>query len=171
MKMKKLALILLPFALVLFVCAEGDNPYTQEGNNYPQAPEFTLEDFDGNEISLSDYSGKVLFLNFWATWCGPCRHEIPGFIKAYKKYKDKGMEIIGISLDTISLKSVLAFAEKNKINYPVAMSTEEIVEDYGPIPAIPVTVIIDKNGNLRHRKVGYLDKKSLENWFLKLIEE
>jgi len=169
--MKKFAMILLPFVLALFVCAEGDKTYAQEGNNYPQAPEFTLEDLDGNEIALSDYSGKVVFLNFWATWCGPCRHEIPDFIEAYKEYKDEGMEIIGVSLDTISPESVLAFAKKYKINYPVAMGTEEIVKDYGPIPAIPVTVIIDKNGNLRHRKVGPLDKKSLESWFLKLIEE
>ncbi|UCC38629.1 MAG: TlpA family protein disulfide reductase [Candidatus Aminicenantes bacterium] len=169
--MKKLAVILLPFALALFVCAKGDETYSQEGNDYPQAPEFSLEDLEGNEIALSDYSGKVVFLNFWATWCGPCRHEIPGFIAAYKKYKDKGMKIIGISLDTISSESVLKFTKKYEMNYPVAMGTKEIVEDYGPIPAIPVTVIIDKNGKLRQRKVGYLDEKSLEGWFLKLIEE
>jgi peroxiredoxin len=168
--MKRYILVLLPLALVLFVCAKAEKADTQE-NNHPQAPEFTLEDLDGNKISLSDYRGKVLFLNFWATWCPPCRYEIPGFIEVYKKYKDKGMEIIGISLDKTGPMSVLVFARRYKINYPVAMLTKKVYEDYGPIPAIPVTVIIDKNGRLRHRRVAYFDKQSVENWFLSLIKE
>jgi peroxiredoxin len=168
--MKKFASVLLPLTLALFVCAKAEKADTQE-NNHPQAPEFTLKDLDGNKISLSDYRGKVVFLNFWATWCPPCRYEIPGFIEAYKKYKDKGMEIIGISLDRTGPMSVLAFARRYKINYPVVMLTKEIFEDYGPIPAIPVTVIIDKKGRLRHRKIGYFDKESFENWFFRLIKE
>ena len=168
--MKRFVSILLPLTLVLFVCAKAEKAGTQE-NNHPQAPDFTIEDLDGNKISLSDYRGKVVFLNFWATWCGPCRYEIPGFIEAYKKHKDKGMEIIGVSLDRTGPMSVLAFARQYKINYPVVMATKKIYEDYGPIPAIPVTVIIDKNGRLRHRKVGYFDKELFENWFLRLIKE
>jgi len=144
---------------------------SKHNDDYPQAPEFTLEDLNGNKISLSDLNGKVIFLNFWATWCGPCKAEIPHFIEAYKEYKDKGMEIIGISVDRTGAKSVIKFAEKYKINYPVAMYTLDIIKDYRPGNAIPVTIIIGPNGKIRHKKVGYTEKKYLKNWFLKLIEE
>lgn len=144
---------------------------SKHNDDYPQAPEFTLEDLNGNKISLSDLKGKVIFLNFWATWCPPCKAEIPHFIEAYKEYKDQGMEIIGISVDKTGAKSVIKFTEKYKINYPVAMYTLDIIKDYRPGNAIPVTIIIGPNGKIRHKKVGYTEKEYLKNWFLKLIEE
>lgn len=168
--MKRPVSTLLPLILILFVCAKAEKADTQE-NNHPQAPDFTLEDLDGNEISLSDYNGKVVFLNFWATWCGPCKAEIPDFIEAYKQYKDKGMEIIGISVDKISPKSVLKFVEKYKINYPIIMSTDKIQKDYEPGPYVPTTIIVDQKGKIRHRHIGYMDKKTLKDYFLKLTEE
>ena len=168
--MKKLFLLLLPFVMVLFICFTAET-IEVPGDDYPQAPEFTLEDLNGNKISLSDLKGKVIFLNFWATWCGPCKAEIPHFIEAYKEYKDKGMEIIGISVDRTGVKSVIKFTEKHKINYPVAMYTLDIIKDYKPGRAIPVTIIIGPNGKIRHKKVGYTEKEYLKNWFLKLIEE
>ena len=168
--MKKYAWILIPLVLVLFVYAKADMP-GMSSEDYPDAPEFTLEDLKGSKISLSDLSGKVIFLNVWATWCGPCKREIPDFIEAYEHYKDKGLEIIGISVDRISQSKVLSFTEKYKINYPVAMTTSKLTKDYGPFPAIPVTIIIDKNGKIRYRQIGQVDKKFVENWFAKLIEE
>lgn len=168
--MKKYTWILIPLVLVLFVYAKAEIS-GNSGEEYPQAPEFTLEDLKGSKISLSNLSGKVVLLNVWATWCGPCKKEIPDFIEAYEQYKDKGLEIIGISVDRISQSKVLQFTEKYKINYPVAMTTSKLTKDYGPFPAIPVTVIIDKNGKIRHRQIGQVDKKFVENWFAKLIEE
>lgn len=168
--MKRLIWFLLPFVVVLFVCAKTEKTDTP-GNNYPQASEFTLKDLKGNEISLSNYSGKVVFLNFWATWCAPCRIEIPGFVEMYKQYKDKGMEIIGISTDRLGSDSVLKFAEKYKINYPVVMGTAKIIKDYEPGPYIPTTFIVDQNGKIRHRHIGYMNKETLKDYFLKLIEE
>ncbi len=126
--MKRFILVLLPLVIVLFVCAEAEKT-SIFGNNSSQAPDFTVKDLKGREISLSNYSGKVVFLNFWATWCRPCKTEIPDFIEAYNQYKDKGMEIIGISVERISPKSVLKLAEKYKINYPVVMSTDTIQKD------------------------------------------
>ena len=168
--MKRFILVLLPLVIVLIVCAEAEKT-SIFGNNSSQASDFTVKDLKGREISLSNYSGKVVFLNFWATWCGPCKAEIPDLIQAYKQYKDKGMEIIGISVDRISPKSVLKFAEKYKINYPVVMSTDKIQKDYDPGPYIPTTIIIDQEGKIRHRHIGYMNKETLKSYFLKLTEE
>lgn len=168
--MKRFILVLLPLIIVLFVCAKAEKASILDSNS-SQAPDFTVKDLKGREISLSNYSGKVVFLNFWATWCGPCKAEIPDFIEAYKQNKDKGMEIIGISVDRISPKSVLKFAEKYKINYPVVMSTDEIQKDYEPGPYIPTTIIIDQEGKIRHRHIGYMSKEALKDYFLKLTEE
>lgn len=168
--MKKNIWILFAFIFFLFVCGKAKKSVPQN-TNYPDAPDFAFNDLKGNDISLSACKGKVIFLNFWATWCGPCRKEIPGFIEAYTEYKDKGMAIIGISLDDTGSDSVLRFAESFKINYPVVMGTQKIVSDYQPGNFIPATIIIDKNGKIRERHVGYMDKDTLRGYFLKLAEE
>lgn len=136
-----------------------------------QAPEFTLEDLNGNEISLSSLSGKVIILNAWATWCSPCKKEIPDFIEVYDQYKDKGLEIIGVSIDELGINKVRQFTQEWKINYPIVMTTSQLTKDYGPFSVVPVTVIIDKNGKIRHKQIGQVDKKFIETWFIKLIEE
>jgi peroxiredoxin len=169
--MKRFILILLPMVMVLVICAKAEKA-SIFGDNSSPAPDFTAKDLRGRKVSLSDYSGKVVFLNFWATWCPPCRDEIPGFVEVYKQYKDKGMEIIGISLDNrVGQESVLKFAEKYKINYPIIMGTEKILKDYKPGPYIPTTIIIDQEGKMRHRHIGYMNKETLKSYFLKLIEE
>lgn len=168
--MKKTSWVLVPFILFLFICAKAEKPASRDRNN-ADAPDFTLKDLKGNEVSLSACRGKVIFLNFWATWCPPCRQEIPGFIEVYNGYKDRGMVIIGISLDRKSPDSILEFAEEYKINYPLVMATAKIVMDYQPGDFIPATIIIDKNGKIRERHVGYMDKATLKSYFLKLAEE
>lgn len=168
--MKKLALLLFPFILVFSLCAKAEKD-TESDNAFPSAPEFTLTDLKGSEISLSDYQGKVIFINFWATWCPPCRAEIPGFVEVFDKYKEKGMQVLGISLDRTGKKKVQKFAKEYKINYPVAIATSEIVKDYKPGQYIPSTIIIDRKGKIRHKHIGYLDKKALEKYFLYLERE
>jgi len=168
--MKKLVWFILPFAFIFISCAKAEKTESSD-NNYPLAPEFTLQDLMGEEISLSNYKGKIVFLNFWATWCSPCRKEIPGFVKVYEQYKDEGMEIIGVSLDKISPESLVNFVEEYKMNYPVAFFTKKLMLDYKPGQFIPTTIIIDKKGKIRHKHVGYMDKKILEKYFLELIEE
>ncbi len=168
--MKKIICVLFPLIFFLFVCAGPKKPAPQDPN-YPDAPDFAFKDLKGNDVSLSACKGKVIFLNFWATWCGPCRKEIPGFIEVYREYKDKGMTIIGISLDETGPDSVLSFAESFKINYPVVMGTPKIVRDYQPGNFIPATIIIDKKGKIRERHVGYMAKATLKEYFLKLAEE
>ena len=129
------------------------------------APDFTLTDLSGKSISLSDLKGKVIFVNFWATWCGPCRHEIPDFIEFYKENKDNGAVILGVSVDT-SANKVRDFVDEYKINYPIAMATDSIVRDYKPGRFIPTTIIIDTEGMIQEKKVGVMDKATLEH-FLK----
>jgi len=168
--MKKAMLFILPLVLIFLSCAESgvkENP----GKDYPHAPNFTLEDLNGKQISLSDYKGKIVFLNFWATWCGPCRKEIPGFLEIYEQYMDQGMQIIGVSVDRTGPFSVIKFAEYYNISYPVVMSSQKLERDYSPGRFIPTTFIIDKKGQIRHKHVGYMDKRTLQNYFLELNEE
>lgn len=134
------------------------------------APEFKVRDLDGNEISLADYKGKTLFLNFWATWCPPCRAEIPGFIEIYKQYKDKGLEILGLSVDDLPSEQVKEWTGQAGVNYPVAMADPAVVESFRPGEFIPTTIIIDAAGRVRHRHVGYLDKQELVRLFEKFSD-
>ncbi len=170
--MKKLALLFLPLVLIFSLCA---NTNKEEGRSsdspFSPAPDFTLTDLRGNQVMLSDYKGKVVFMNIWATWCPPCRAEIPGFVKAYAEYKDKGLEIIGISVDQGGRDKVIDFAKAFQINYPVVMYTNQIIRDYEPGRAIPVTIVIDKEGMIRHKHIGYMDKETLERYFFDLAEE
>lgn len=127
-----------------------------------QAPDFTLKTANGNTVTLSKLKGKVVLINFWATWCAPCRAEIPGFLEVYNKYKSKGFEIVGVSLDREGWKKVTPFVENFKINYPVVVGDKKLVAAYGDFNAIPTTFLVDKKGNIVDQHVGYLSKEDLE---------
>jgi thiol-disulfide isomerase/thioredoxin len=127
-----------------------------------KAANFSLKSADGKLYELKQYKGKVVVVNFWATWCGPCRKEIPDFIEAYKKYKNKGLVIIGISVDQDGWTKVTPYVEESKINYPVVLGTEQVVENYGGINAIPTTFIVDKNGYIADQHTGVMSLKELE---------
>ncbi|MFZ0388889.1 MAG: TlpA disulfide reductase family protein [Calditrichia bacterium] len=135
----------------------------------PKAPDFTLRNSSGKEIRLSDYKGKVVILDFWATWCGPCRMEIPSFVEMRENYNDKGLEIIGVSLDRDGWQAVNPFVQQYKINYPIVLGTQQIVADYGGINAIPTTFIINKNGEIVDKVIGYKPKSYFENTIQKLL--
>ena len=167
--MKKFMLIASIFIFALALGAKVERFGSHE-ENYPQAPDFSATDLLGNDIALSDFQGKVIFLNFWATWCPPCRAEIPGFVEIYEKYKAKGMQIIGISVDRIKPEKVLEFVKKYKINYPVIMANSDLVQKFEPGRAIPVTIIIDSQGRIRSKHIGYMDKNTLEKYFLELVK-
>lgn len=127
-----------------------------------KAPNFSLKSSNGTLYELRKFKGKVVIVNFWATWCGPCIREIPDFIEAYKKYKSKGLVIIGISVDQDGWNQVTPFVAQNKINYPVVLGNEQVVQKYGGVNAIPTTFIVDKSGNIVDQHTGIMSFKQLE---------
>lgn len=125
------------------------------------APAFSLKDKDGNTVTLESLKGKVVVLNFWATWCAPCRAEIPDFKNVYTKYKDKGVEIIGVSLDQKGWKVIRPFLKKWDINYPVLLGGAKIAQAYGNVRSIPTTYIIDRDGMVVDGHIGTMSEKLL----------
>ena len=138
--------------------AGGGGSASGKGN----APNFVLTTSSGKEIELQKLSGKVVVVNFWATWCGPCRAEIPGMLEVYAKYKEKGLEIVGISLDQSGWRVINPFVERMNITYPVVWDRGEVAQAYGGIQAIPTTFIIDREGNVVKRHMGYLSREAFE---------
>jgi cytochrome c biogenesis protein CcmG/thiol:disulfide interchange protein DsbE len=126
---------------------------------------------NGKQVSLSDFKGKVVILDFWATWCPPCVKEIPHFIALYEQYKDQGFAIVGISVDREGISVVKSFARKYQVNYPILMTDGQVDKAYGGIPSIPTTFVIDSAGNIRQKYVGYRDKAVFEADIKALLEE
>jgi thiol-disulfide isomerase/thioredoxin len=117
--------------------------------------DFTMKDVDGNDVSLTAYKGKVVLLNFWATWCGPCKAEIPGFVRLQEKYRDQGLVIVGYSVDDTAEKAK-AYAAQFKMNYPILLGEgrEDLQDAYGPIWGLPSSFIISKDGRVCRKHIG-----------------
>lgn len=140
-------------------------PLTQASNGIagaPAAPDWELAGLDGKTVKLSDFKGKVVVLNFWATWCPPCRREIPDLIALQKKY-GKDLVVVGVSLDENGLAAVKSFVAKNGINYPVVMGDQKIASAYGGITAIPTTFVIDRAGKIAGHIEGGTDLAGFES--------
>jgi thiol-disulfide isomerase/thioredoxin len=159
--MVKIVLVtILAFCLSVFGFQEKPGNQNHQGNNYQKAPDFELTTLDGKSLKLSDYNGKIVILDFWATWCGPCRRGIPDLVEIQKEYNDD-VVVIGISLDQENTQDQLQpFVEYFNINYPIVLWSEKVVEDYGNIGAIPTSFIIDKDGNIVNKFVGLMPKES-----------
>ena len=133
-----------------------------QDRQYPDAPEFTLSDLDGDQVSLSDYRGKVVVIDFWATWCPPCRKGIPDFVELQKAYGEDKLVILGVNLDQGApaqvMNMVRDFTDNYNINYPVLLHDMAIVGAYGGIQSIPTTFVVDQEGKVRQGVVGYRPK-------------
>lgn len=125
-----------------------------------KAPAWILKGLDGKNVKSSEFKGKVVVLNFWATWCGPCIAEIPDFIEIQKEYQEKGLTFVGVSLD-LSPSPVKKYVARNDLNYPVVMGDSEMVKDYGNFNGIPQTYVIDKEGIIRMSQSARISKQKL----------
>lgn len=135
-----------------------------DGKQKPANLTFTVKDMNGRDVKFADFKGKVILLNFWATWCGPCKVEIPGFVQLYNGYKDKGFVVLGVSTDD-SPEQLRKFSRDMKITYPVLVGSDrsDITDDaYGPMWGIPVSFLIGKDGTICHRYMGLATKEQLE---------
>ena len=135
------------------------------------APKWELKDINGQVVSSEQLKGKVVVVDFWATWCGPCRIEIPGYVEMQKKYGKDGFVIVGASVDQGGPGVVKAFADKNGVNYTLVMADEAVVSAFGGVEAIPTTFLIDRNGQIRDRKIGAQESAEYEQKVAALMAE
>ena len=133
-----------------------------------QAPDFTLVDTKGEKISLQNYRGKIVIIDFWATWCPPCRRGIPDLIQIQKEFKNK-VAVIGISLDTDTKKDVVPFMKNMGINYTVVYANSQVIQDYGNVEAIPTSFVISKDGKIVNQHIGLTPKETYISEINKLL--
>jgi thiol-disulfide isomerase/thioredoxin len=136
--------------------------------DHPNAPAISLTDIEGKRLDLADYKGKVVVLNFWATWCGPCRIEIPGLMEMQNKYAHQGFSVIGISMDDES-GSVVEFYKEFGMNYPVAVGNQRIGELYGGIFGLPTTFLIGRDGRIYAKHTGATNPVVIEDEVQQLL--
>ena len=157
-------------ALVLLLVSCSGMPFDIEPSTSPDAlPEFSLQDIDGHRFTNSDIEGTVVLLNFWATWCGPCKIEMPWFVEFQRKYKDQGFTVLAVSLDEDGWEVVRPFAEENDFNFPVFLGDDTVAEEFGGIYALPTTLIADKSGNIMFRHTGLVPKAKYEREIEELL--
>jgi len=133
------------------------------------APAFSLKDASGKRVRLADFKGKVVVLDFWATWCHGCKEEIPWFVEFQEKYRRSGLAVIGVSMDEDGWKSVRPFLEKNKLNYSIVMGDDAIAKSYG-VESMPMTLLIDRQGRVAESHVGVVEKDAFERTIQKLLD-
>jgi peroxiredoxin len=130
----------------------------------PAPLDFTLKDMHGKDVKLADFKGKVIMLNFWATWCGPCQYEIPMFVQLQEQYRNQGVVFLGVSVDDDPGDALQQFAQTKHMNYPVLIGKDnEIQEAYGPLFGIPTTMLISRDGTICTRYAGARPKEKFES--------
>jgi peroxiredoxin len=127
------------------------------------APDFELTDLNGKTVKLSDYRGKAVLLNFWATWCSPCKTEMPWFVDLQQKYGAEGLQVVGIAMDDAGHDTIAKFAQDMKVNYTVLLGKNDVAEAYGGVEFLPTTFYIDRQGNIQARVFGLADRREIEN--------
>jgi len=142
---------------------QNQNTSTLVGDVRGQAaPEFELTSLDGKRVKLSDFRGKAVLLNFWATWCEPCKVEMPWFVELQKKYGNDGLVVLGVAMDDTETSKIAQFASEMGVNYPVLLGTDQVSEDYGNVQYLPTSFYIDREGKLVGKGTGLLGRDEIE---------
>jgi thiol-disulfide isomerase/thioredoxin len=171
--MRKAVLIVVAIGLVfaIYEVSRRSSAHSKPGVRvvHSAAPELSLQDLNGQPLELANYRGKVVLLDFWATWCTPCRGEIPHFVALQNQYREQGLQVIGISMDD-GPKPVREFYQQFKMNYPVALGNEKIVEAYGGVLGLPVMFLIGRDGEVAAKYVGEVQMPVLEQEIKSLLQ-
>jgi len=181
-KVKRVAIVfavtVVAISALIFVSvlkhAKAPTPPRPIGNNFKgkPAPDFALKDLSGNVVHLSDFRGKAVVLNFWATWCGPCKAEMPWFVQLQKQYGPQGLAIVGVSLDDDATPEQIAkFARQLNVNYTILLGKDDTAKLYGGVDALPTTFYIDRNGTLVDATMGLPERDELEDHVKRTLAE
>lgn len=135
-----------------------------------QAPAFSLKSLEGRSVRSADLRGKPLIVDFWATWCGPCRMSMPHLDAMQSRYAKQGLTVLGISVDESGVAPVRRYAAKSGIKFTLAMANDDMLEAYGPIRSIPTTFFINRKGEIVRRVVGYVDGETMEGYVREILE-
>ena len=174
-KRSPLALVVVAFvvALMLYV---GYHKARRQGGSLTShltqsspAPDFSLESLDGRTTRLSDFRGKAVLLNFWATWCGPCKIEMPWFVDLQKQYGSQGLQIVGVAMDDASKEDIGKFAQEMGVNYPILIGKESVGDQYGGVPALPESFLITRDGKIIDKIIGLRGKAEIEDAIKKAL--
>ncbi|MCW9708688.1 TlpA disulfide reductase family protein [Fodinibius salsisoli] len=158
-------------SLLLIACSPSESKQTNTTalsvpadttKEYMDAPDFTLNTMSGDPFTLSDHEGKVVVINIWATWCAPCRKEIPDFMKMQREMRDQGVLFLGVSIDEEGWDAVRPYAQKMDINYPVVVDDGSVFDGYGPFRLIPTSYIINKRGQVEYVAPGMMTERKLK---------
>ena len=175
MKCNPLALVVVAFvvALMLYVglhmARRSGRLPTPRITRSTVAPDFSLESLEGKTMRLSDFRGKAVLLNFWATWCGPCKIEMPWFVELQQKYGSQGLQVVGVAMDDASKEDIAKFAQDMGVNYPVLIGKEAVGDSYGGIPALPETFFIGRDGKVVDKILGLRGKAEIEDAIKKAL--
>jgi len=134
-----------------------------------QAPPFSVRSLDGKNVQLKDFKGHPVLIDFWATWCQPCRASMTHLESLQKRYEDKGLVVLGLSVDEDAPADVKRYAQKLGVSFRLAMADEKVLDLYGPVRSIPTTFFINRNGEVVRRVVGYIDAETLDSYIQELF--
>ncbi len=163
--------IVLPIVVLVVIVGLGAGwqMLTPTAASRNEAPPFTVRTLDGKTQRLSDLRGRPVLLDFWATWCAPCRASLPNLDAMQRRYGARGLVVLGLSVDDDGPVAVRRFADRLGVRFPIAMAEEKVLADYGPIRTIPTTILINRRGQVVRRVVGYLDEETLDGYVREIL--